>query len=61
MVENIARNGEICLLQAISPFLTKFSTAFYLQCIKMRQGVVMGSTLIYDAQDRILQNGQITK
>ena len=31
-----------CFLQAISPFLTMFSTAIYLQCVKMRHCVVMG-------------------
>ena len=31
-----------CLLQAISPFLTMFSTAIYLWCIKMQYCVVMG-------------------
>ena len=31
-----------CLLQVISPFLTIFSTAIYLYCIKMRNCVVMG-------------------
>ena len=25
-----------CLLQAISPFLTMFSTAIYLKCVKMQ-------------------------
>ena len=31
-----------CLLQAISPFFTMFSTTIYLQCIKMQHYVVMG-------------------
>ena len=31
-----------CLLQAISHFLTMFSTAIYLYCIKMQYCVVMG-------------------
>ena len=35
-VENIVRKGEI------PPFLTMFSTAVYLQCVKMRHCVVMG-------------------
>ena len=30
-----------CLLQAISPFLTMFSTAIYLYCVKMRYCVVI--------------------
>ena len=32
-----------CLFQAISPFLTMFSTAIYLLCVKMRHFVVMSS------------------
>ena len=35
-----------CLLQAISPFLTMFSTAIYLQCFKMRYCVVMGKNVL---------------
>ena len=31
-----------CLLQAISPFLTMFSKAIYVKCIKMWHCVVMG-------------------
>ena len=34
-VENIVRKGEI-------PFLTMFSTAIYLKCVRIRQCVVMG-------------------
>ena len=33
------------MLQAISPFLTMFSTAIYLNCIKMQHCVVMGKNL----------------
>ena len=40
-VENIVRT----LLQAISPFLTMFSTAIYLYCVQMRYCVVMGKLL----------------
>ena len=35
-----------CLLQAISPFLTIFSTAIYLSCVKMQQCVVMGKMVL---------------
>ena len=45
-MERIVRKGEIacrnCLLQAISPFLTMFSRATYLWCVKMWYCVVMG-------------------
>ena len=33
-VENIVRKKRNCLFQAISPFLTMFSTALYLYCVK---------------------------
>ena len=35
-----------CLLQAISPFLTMFSTATNLQCVKMWYCVVMGQAFV---------------
>ena len=34
-----------CLLQAISGFLMMFSTAIYLQCIKMWHCMVIGSEI----------------
>ena len=34
------------MLQAISPFLTMFSTAIYLECVKMWYCVVMGFVII---------------
>ena len=45
-VENIVRNGEIaCLLQAISPFLTMFSTAIYF--LASQNAVLCGNGLWY--------------
>ena len=42
MLENHCEKRRNCLFQAISPFLTMFSTAMYLLCIKMWHCVVMG-------------------
>ena len=50
-VENILRN---CLLQAISPFLTMFSTAIYLQCIKMRH-CELNMFTVHSLRDKFLQ------
>ena len=40
-VEKHCEKKRNCLLQAISPFLTMFSTTLYLKCVKMRYCVVM--------------------
>ena len=40
-VENIVRKGEIACYKQFFPFLTMFSTAMYLYCVKMLHCVEM--------------------
>ena len=40
--ENIVRKGEIACYEQFLTFLTMFSTAIYLKCVKMQHCVVIG-------------------